>query len=78
VAAGVEFLPGGAVQLHPDQITFGRDYRVDSSRFRLIAQRGERDTIDISREALEDAAAKPDRRLARRATYPLRLSARNS
>lgn len=56
-AAGVEFLPGGAVQLHPDQITFGRDYLVDSSRFRLIARRGERAiTIDISREALEDAA----------------------
>src|SRR5438105_4082104 len=50
-AAGVEFLPGGAVRLQPDQITFGRDYLVDTNRFRLIAHRGERAiTIDISRE----------------------------
>jgi len=29
--AEVEFLPGGAVRLRPDPVTFGRDYLVDST-----------------------------------------------
>jgi transcriptional regulator with XRE-family HTH domain len=66
-AAGVEFLPGGAVRLQPDQITFGRDYLVDTNRFRLIAHRGERAiTIDISRETLDDFASLTGASLAER------------
>ena|SRR5947208_1100444 len=55
--AEVEFLPGGAVRLRPDPISFGRDYLVDSYRFRLLAYRHGREiVIDISREAIDDAA----------------------
>jgi transcriptional regulator with XRE-family HTH domain len=55
--AEVEFLPGGAVRLRPDPITFGLDYLVDRYRFRLIAyRRGREIVVDIAREALEDAA----------------------
>jgi transcriptional regulator with XRE-family HTH domain len=57
-AAEVEFLPGGAVRLRPDPITFGPDYLVDRYRFRLIAyRRGREIVVDVSREALEDAAS---------------------
>ena len=57
-AAGVEFLPGGAIRLQPDQITFGRDYLVDINRFRLVAHRSDcRITVDISREAIDDASS---------------------
>jgi hypothetical protein len=56
-AAEVEFLPGGAVRLRPDPITFGPDYLVDRYRFRLIAnRRGREIVVDVSREALEDGA----------------------
>lgn len=66
-ANGVEFLPAGAVQLRPDPITFGPDYLVDSSTFRLIAYRQDREiAIDISREALEDAASLTGASLAER------------
>ena len=55
--AEVEFLPSGAVRLRPDPITFGLDYLVDRYRFRLVAYRQNRKiAVDISREALEDAA----------------------
>jgi transcriptional regulator with XRE-family HTH domain len=54
----VEFLPGGAVRLRPDPITFGPDYLVDRHRFRLIAYRkGQQIVVDIAREALDDAAS---------------------
>jgi transcriptional regulator with XRE-family HTH domain len=66
-AATVEFLPGGAVRLWPDPITFGRDYLVDRDRFRLIACRHGRDIIvDISREALDDFARLSGASLAQR------------
>jgi hypothetical protein len=55
-AAQIEFLPGGAVRLRPDPITFGPDYLVDRYRFRLIAYRQDREiAVDISREAVDDA-----------------------
>jgi len=55
--ADVEFLPSGAVRSQPDPIAFGADYLVDRHRFRLIAYRHGREIIvDVSREALEDAA----------------------
>jgi hypothetical protein len=44
--------------LRPDPITFGPDYLVDRYRFRLIAyRRGREIVVDVSREALEDAAS---------------------
>jgi transcriptional regulator with XRE-family HTH domain len=55
-AAQIEFLPGGAVRLWPDPITFGPDHLVDRYRFRLIAYRQDREiAVDISREAVDDA-----------------------
>jgi transcriptional regulator with XRE-family HTH domain len=55
--AQVDFLLGGAVRLRPDPISFGRDYLVDIHRFRLLAYRHGREiVIDISREAIDDAA----------------------
>jgi len=70
-AADVEFLPGGAVRLRPDPITFGPDYLVDRDRFRLIASRRDQEiVVHISREALEDAAALVGASLAvRHATF---------
>ena len=57
-AADVEFLPRGAVRLRPDPITFGPNYLVDRDRFRLMASRGDREiVVDVSREALDDAAS---------------------
>ena len=56
-AAEVEFLPGDAVRLRPDPITFGSDYLVDRYRFRLIAYLHDRELIgDVSREARDDHA----------------------
>ena len=56
-AASVEFLPGGAVRLRPDSITFGQDYLINQDRFRLIAIRqGRRIAVDVARETLDDHA----------------------
>ena len=66
-AAEVEFLTGGAIRLRPDPITFGRAYLLDSARFRLIAYRQDREIfIDISREAMDDAASLVGASLAER------------
>ena len=55
--AEVEFLPSGAVRMRPNPITFGRDYLVNRYKFRLMAYRQNRKiVVDISREALQDAA----------------------
>ena len=65
--AEVEFLPGGAVRLRPDPITFGKKYLVDSARCRLLAyRRGREIVVDISREAIDDAATLAGASLAER------------
>ena len=56
-AAGVHFLPGGAVRLSPDPISFALDYRTDRYKFRMQAGRSGREiTVDIPRETVDDAA----------------------
>src|ERR1700687_1924123 len=55
-AAEVEFLPEGGVRLHPDPITFGPDYVVDRYKFRIIANRRNKQIIvDVPRETVDDA-----------------------